>query len=145
MQMCNCAIVQPQGAVQLSPWFSLLPVWKDDFLCKDVLCADLKEVFHTHTHARCTRRECGKTRLKTHTGGEDVRQESDEILVRCGLASADHELADKGGVTEDGRGLPGEPDGASEAVPEEEQVGQAGEQGVRQQDGGGGGEQKQPG
>ena len=48
--LCNCAIVQPQGAVQLSPWFSLLPVWKDDFLCKDVLCADLKEVFHTHMH-----------------------------------------------------------------------------------------------
>ena len=80
----------------------------------------------THTDARCTRRECGKTRLKTHTGGEDVRQESDEILVRCGLASADHELADKGGVTEDGRGLPGEPDGASEAVPEKERVGQGG-------------------
>ena len=126
MQMCNCAIVQPQGSVQLSPWFSLLPMWKDDFLCKDVLCADLKEVFHTHTHARCIQRECGKTRLKTHTGGEDVRQESDEILVRCGLASADHELADKGGVTEDGRGLPGEPDGASEAVPEKERVGQGG-------------------
>ena len=126
MQMCNCAIVQPQGSVQLSPWFSLLPMWKDDFLCKDVLCADLEEVLRTHTHARCTQRECGKTRLKTHTGGEDVRQESDEILVRCGLASADHELADKGGVTEDGRGLPGEPDGASEAVPEEERVGQGG-------------------
>ena len=46
--------------------------------------------------------------------------------MRCGLASADHELADKGGVTEDGRGLPGEPDGASEAVPEEERVGQGG-------------------
>ena len=44
------SIVQPQRAVQLSPWFSLLPVWKDDFLCKDVLCADLKEVFHTHMH-----------------------------------------------------------------------------------------------
>ena len=54
------------------------------------------------------------------------RQESDEILVRCGLASADHELADKGGLTEDGRRLPGEPDGASEAVPEEERVGQGG-------------------
>ena len=99
----------------------------------------------THTDARCTRRECGKTRIKTHTGGEDVRQESDEILVRCGLASADHELADKGGVTEDGRGLPGEPDGASEAVPEEERVGQGGQPGVHEQDGGGGGEQKQPG
>ena len=65
--------------------------------------------------------------------------------MRCGLASADHELADKGGVTEDGRRLHGEPDGASEAVPEEERVGQGGWPGVRQQDGGGGGEQKQPG